>query len=124
MKWAWEKPSKPGWCIVIDTKFTSIVTARWYREQSLRSGYIYQMYAYLRSQTGCGDVLADSASGLLLHPSVGQMLDETVVIQGHPIRFATVNLAAKPSEIRAQLMRCVEALLERDRSEPAHRGSA
>ena len=30
-------------------QFTSIVTAGWYREQSLRSGYIYQMYAYLRS---------------------------------------------------------------------------
>ena len=94
--------------IVIDTKFTSIVTAGWYREQSLRSGYLYQMYAYLRSQVGCGDPLADEASGLLLHPSVGRMIDETVVIQGHPIRFATVDLAASPAEIRAQLLRCVE----------------
>jgi 5-methylcytosine-specific restriction enzyme subunit McrC len=94
--------------IVIDTKFTSIVTAGWYREQSLRSGYIYQMYAYLRSQVGCGDALADSASGLLLHPAVGMMIDETVIIQGHPLRFATVDLAAKPTEIRAQLLKCVE----------------
>lgn len=94
--------------IVIDTKFTSIVTAGWYREQSLRSGYIYQMYAYLRSQVGCGDPLADSASGLLLHPSVGTMFDEAVVIQGHPLRFATVDLAAKPAEIRAQMLRCSE----------------
>jgi len=94
--------------IVIDTKFTSIVTAGWYREQSLRSGYIYQMYAYLRSQVGCGDPQADTASGLLLHPSVGKMIDETVVIQGHPIRFATVDLAAKPAEIRAQMLGCVE----------------
>jgi 5-methylcytosine-specific restriction enzyme subunit McrC len=94
--------------IVIDTKFTSIVTAGWYREQSLRSAYLYQMYAYLRSQVGCSDPRADTASGLLLHPSVGQMIDETVVIQGHPIRFATVDLAAKPAEIRAQLLRCSE----------------
>ncbi|BBF86990.1 possible mcrC protein [Aquitalea magnusonii] len=94
--------------IVIDTKFTSIVTAGWYREQSLRSGYLYQMYTYLRSQVGCGDALADSASGLLLHPTVGAMIDETVVIQGHPLRFATVDLAAKPAEIRAQLLRCIE----------------
>jgi len=91
--------------IVIDTKFTSIVTSGWYRDQSLRSGYLYQMYAYLRSQTGCGDPLADAASGLLLHPSVGQMMDETVVIQGHLIRLATVDLTAKPVEIRAQLLR-------------------
>ena len=94
--------------IVIDTKFTSIVTEGWYREQSLRSGYIYQMYAYLRSQVGCGDPQADSASGLLLHPSVGTMIDETVVIQGQSIRFATVDLTAKPGEVRAQLLRFCE----------------
>lgn len=99
---------RSGRRIVVDTKFTSIVTAGWYREQSLRSGYIYQMYAYLRSQVGCGDPLANSASGLLLHPSVGMMIDETVVIQGHPLRFVTVDLAAKSAEIRAQLLRCVE----------------
>jgi 5-methylcytosine-specific restriction enzyme subunit McrC len=94
--------------IVIDTKFNCIVTAGWYREQSLRSGYIYQMYAYLLSQVGLGDPRADTASGLLLHPSVGKMIDETVVIQGHPIRFATVDLAASPAEIRAQMLGCVE----------------
>jgi 5-methylcytosine-specific restriction enzyme subunit McrC len=91
--------------IVIDTKFTAIVTQGWHREETLRSGYIYQIYAYLRSQTGRGDPLADSASGLLLHPAVGQNIDETVVIQGHSIRFATVNLMASPGEIRAQLLR-------------------
>jgi len=69
--------------IVIDTKFTSIVTSGWYREETLRSGYVYQIYAYLRSQVGRGDPLADCASGLLLHPSVGDAVDETVVIQGH-----------------------------------------
>jgi 5-methylcytosine-specific restriction enzyme subunit McrC len=94
--------------IVVDTKFTSIVTAGWHREQSLRSGHIYQMYAYLRSQVSCGDPQTDLARGLLLHPSVGTMFDETVVIQGHSIRFATVDLASMPAEIRAQLLRCVE----------------
>ncbi len=66
--------------IVIDTKFTSIVTSGWYREETLRSGYVCQIYAYLRSQVGCGDVLADHASGLLLHPAIGHMVDETVTI--------------------------------------------
>ncbi len=91
--------------IVIDTKFTSIVTSGWYREETLRSGYVYQIYAYLRSQVGRGDTLADSASGLLLHPAIGQMVDETVVIQGHHIRFATVDLTASPADIRSQLRR-------------------
>lgn len=90
--------------IVIDTKFTSIVTTGWYREETLRSGYVYQIYAYLRSQVGRGDPLADCASGLLLHPSIGDAVDETVVIQGHGIRFATVDLAASPGKIRSQLL--------------------
>jgi len=91
--------------IVIDTKFTSIVTAGWYREETLRSGYVYQIYAYLRSQVGRGDDLADDAMGVLLHPSVGDLVDETVTIQGQRIRFATVDLAASSREIRSQLLR-------------------
>jgi len=90
--------------IVIDTKFTSIITNGWYREETLRSAYIYQIYAYLRSQVGRGDELADRASGLLLHPAIGQTVDETVVIQGHEIRFATVDLTSSPAHIRAQLL--------------------
>ena len=97
-----------GQRIVIDTKFTSIVTSGWYREETLRSGYIYQIYAYLRSQEGRGDPLADFASGLLLHPAIGQMVDETVVIQGHPVRFATVDLTTTPAKIREQLLRFFE----------------
>ena len=94
--------------IVIDTKFTSIVTNGWYREETLRSGYVYQIYAYLRSQVGRDDPLADHASGLLLHPAIGSAIDETVVIQGHSVRFATVNLAASPGEIRTQLLKLCE----------------
>lgn len=96
--------------IVIDTKFTSIVTSGWYREETLRSGYVYQIYAYLRSQVGRGDPLADCASGLLLHPSVGDAVDETVFIQGHGIRFATVDLTASSGEIRSQLLRLCEPM--------------
>ena len=94
--------------IVIDTKFTSVVKRGWYREETLRSGYVYQIYAYLRSQEGKGDPLAENASGLLLHPSVGTMVNEAVVIQNHEIRFATVDLGASAGEIREQLLGVVE----------------
>lgn len=90
--------------IVIDTKFNSIVTRGWHREETLRSGYLYQIYAYLRSQEGIGDPLAENASGLLLHPSVGSMLNEAAVIHNHEIRFATVDLSAPSKEIRKQLL--------------------
>ena len=88
--------------VVIDTKFNRILAKSRYREASLRSGYLYQIYAYLRSQEGA-DPLADTACGLLLHPAVDGMLDERIVIQNHAVRFATVDLTAKASDIRARL---------------------
>jgi 5-methylcytosine-specific restriction enzyme subunit McrC len=100
--------SDTGRRIVIDTKFNSVVTRGWYREETLRSGYVYQIYAYLRSQEGNGDPLATNATGLLLHPSVGNMVNEAVVIQNHEIRFATVNLGATAKEIREQLLQVIE----------------
>lgn len=90
--------------VVIDTKFNSIVTKGWFREESVRSGYVYQIYAYLMSQAGSCDPLDQTAAGLLLHPAIGQAVDETVVIQGHPIRFATVDLTAPAMTIRQQLL--------------------
>ena len=94
--------------IVIDTKFNSILTAGWYREETVRSRYLYQIYAYLRSQAGRGDPMNDRAEGLLLHPSVGGSVDETAVVQAHPIRFATVDLAGSSAMIRRQLLDFVE----------------
>jgi 5-methylcytosine-specific restriction enzyme subunit McrC len=71
---------------------------------------LYQIYAYLRSQAGRGDPLADGAEGVLLYPSLGRDLDETVTIQGHRIRFVTVNLAYKASRILERLRSLLEAL--------------
>ncbi|WP_243748143.1 5-methylcytosine-specific restriction endonuclease system specificity protein McrC [Roseateles toxinivorans] len=90
--------------IVIDTKFNAIVTEGWYRMESLRSGYIYQLYAYLRTQAGLGDPVADRAEGMLLHPSVGVQIDEAVEIQGHAMRFVTVDLSGPSIELGRQLI--------------------
>lgn len=100
------KPS--GQRLVIDTKFNDIFTKGRFGNTSLRSKYIYQMYGYLMSQTGRGKPKWDRANGLLLHPAVGAMVDEWVTIQGHTIRFATVDLTASAAEIRTQLLRVIE----------------
>ena len=94
--------------IIIDTKFTSILKLGQHRKETLKSAYIYQIYSYLMSQVGQSDPLADHAEGVLLHPAVGENVDETVVIQGHPIRFLTVDLTASTQDIRKQLMKLVE----------------
>ena len=90
--------------IVIDTKFTSILTQGRYRDEAFRSGYIYQIYAYLRSQERDEDPASLDAAGMLLHPSVECDVEETAVIQGHEVRFVTVNLAASSREIRDRLL--------------------
>lgn len=94
--------------IVIDTKFNEIVTKGWFKDKTLRSQYLYQIYTYLRSQAGAGNKLDDSACGLLLHPAVSSFVSETVVIQGHPIKFATVDLAMGMEEIKLQLLDAVK----------------
>jgi len=53
--------------------------------------------------------MAETASGLLLHPSIGQTVNEAVVIQGHEIRFATVDLAGDARAIRRNLLELVGA---------------
>jgi len=90
--------------LVIDTKFNEITTRGYYRKESLRSGYIYQMYAYLRSQERADDPKSLRAEGMLLHPSVGSYINESVTIQGHKLHFRTVDLADKPVGIRASLL--------------------
>lgn len=94
--------------IIIDTKFNSIVTPGWFKNESFRSGYLYQIYAYLRSQEGNGDPLSDNASGMLLHPSIGELIDETVLIQNHAIRFATIDLSKQANIISDQLIKMVK----------------
>ena len=93
--------------IVLDTKFTGILTRRQYGGEGLKSGHLYQMYAYLRSQAGLGDGCADAAEGILLHPSVECLVDEAVTIQGHRLRFVTVDLAANADHIRNSLLKVV-----------------
>ncbi len=90
--------------IVIDTKFTSVLKQGHHGKLSVSSPHLYQIYAYLRSQVGTEDALAASAEGVLLHPSVDGELDEAVTIQGHRIRFRTVNLAAASADIREALL--------------------
>ena len=93
---------------VIDTKFTSILKTNQYNQKKISSGYLYQMYAYLRSQEGSDDPLYDNAGGLFIHPSIGEDINEYVVIQNHKIQFATVDLGATAIEIREQLLSIIQ----------------
>jgi 5-methylcytosine-specific restriction enzyme subunit McrC len=98
--------------LVIDTKLTAILGVNRFGQEGLRSEHLYQMYAYLRSQEGgacgaggavCDDGRWNTAAGLLLHPATGRSVREHVVLQGHPLSFATVDLCQRPTQIRKEL---------------------
>ncbi len=95
-------PPNGGRRIVIDTKFTSIITRGRFDNAKFKSMYLYQMYAYLRSQEGC-ETLWQNASGLFLHPAINQRVRESVVIQNHLIAFETVDLSGPVVSVRNDL---------------------
>jgi len=93
--------------IVIDTKFTKALVDGYAGTPRLRSGYIYQIYAYLRSQEKDDDPPSLTASGMLLHPAIDRCLDESVTIQNHRIRFVTIDLTMNSVDIRYNLIRLI-----------------
>ena len=94
--------------IVIDTKFTEIFSASTYREQILKSGYLYQLYTYLRSQERADEPITETAEGMLLHPQTRGAVDEVMTIQGHPMRFKTIDLSCNPRDFETNLTRLIE----------------
>ena len=89
--------------LVIDTKFNEITTAGYMRKETLRSGYLYQIYAYLRTQEKETDSASLTSTGMLLHPSVGQSVYEALTMQGHRVVFATVDLTQSATDIKQEL---------------------
>ena len=51
--------------------------------------------------------LDEAVQQIILDPSIGEMMDESVDIQGHKICFSTVDLSASEQVIRDQLLELV-----------------
>ena len=93
--------------IIIDTKFTDVTRANQYQQQRLKSEYLYQMYAYVRTQDK-NPSLGPDTTGLLLHPVVNGTVREWTQIGTHTFGVATVDLSANYLEIGEQLFRAIE----------------
>jgi len=97
--------------LVIDTKFNHIFTSSQYRETMLRSGYLYQLYTYLRTQEAQTLGQGWRSEGMLLHPQCGPAIDAYVDVQGHRLRFKTIDLTGSAAEFEAQLLGVAECLI-------------
>ena len=98
--------------IIIETKFADVLTTNPFGKDIFKNGHLYQLYAYLQTQVGRGEALADAAEGILLYPVVGQHIDEWAMIQGHRIRLATVDLTSTADQLRARLLGLVSEIGE------------
>lgn len=92
--------------IIIDTKFTSLTKSTYFATDKIRSGYLYQIYSYLLSQHG-NPKYGPYSEGLMLHPVVSHHTDEEFTVQGHRIRFATVDLRGTHETIFSELLAAV-----------------
>lgn len=90
--------------IVLDTKFTAaaLTTGRW-DKLTFRQSHLYQIYAYLRSQEEESPAHR-AATGILLYPAATHSLSETIKLQGHCIRWETIDLSLSWEDIEENLI--------------------
>jgi len=95
--------------IVVETKFTDALVDR-DGKTTIETSYLYQLYAYLASQSGFGDDAADTAEGVLLFVKTSnrELFTAERSIQGHRIRFLSVDLAASAADIRTRWLQCIQ----------------
>ena len=48
-----------------------------------------------------------NSSGMLLHPAIGEDINESATIQGHEMRFSTVDLTQNHEAIKDRLLNLV-----------------
>jgi len=95
--------------LIIDTKYSiATLVATPHGGLKFKSENLYQIYAYLRTQEHLSHAHR-VAEGMLLYPVTSEHVDETMSVQGHRIRVATVDLAAEWSEIETRLLGLVDA---------------
>ena len=94
--------------IIIDTKFEEILKKNQFDELKFNNKNIFQLYSYIKTQDNTNVSYIYRTDGLLLHPAVGLSIDEHAVIQGHLIRFKTVDLNQSAATIQQELLSCIE----------------
>lgn len=101
-----DKPSTPwrdhSW-LRRESKFTNAVHRNRSNDLKINRNYIFQLYAYLMSQTGAGDPIANNAEGVLLFAlTEGQVpVESEVEIQSHRLRVMSVDLMGRARQLHA-----------------------
>lgn len=89
--------------IIIDTKFTGALATSRFDTERFKTGHLYQLYTYLRSQEAPADPLSLDCEGWLLYPSIGLEIDEAAIVQGHRMRLVTIDLTLPSADVIERL---------------------
>lgn len=93
--------------VIIDTKYsTTTLVEKNEGTEKFKSENLYQLYAYLRTQEHLSPAHL-RAEGMLLYPTTRRDLEESMKVQGHKIRVATLDLAQPWEQIEARLLKLV-----------------
>lgn len=98
-----------GHVVVLDTKFTakSLVVGQW-NTLTFDRHHLFQIYAYLRTQEHVSSEYKTS-TGILLYPTTKHSLSEIIDVQGHRIRWETLDLAQAWQDIERDLLQVIQA---------------
>ncbi|WP_185827267.1 5-methylcytosine restriction system specificity protein McrC [Edaphobacter aggregans] len=89
---------------IIDTKYSIAALSKHpHGDQKFKSQNLYQIYTYLRTQENLSDAHR-CAGGLLLYPTNGYDVRGAMLVQGHRVAVATVNLGQPWQNIEHQLL--------------------
>ena len=89
--------------IVLDTKYYVSTLQSYYASETIHSGNLYQMFAYLKNLQ-CAESGSRKVEGVLLYPTVSQTLDLEYLVHGQRLRVATLDLNAHWKQISQRLL--------------------
>jgi hypothetical protein len=92
--------------IIIDTKYYADALQRYWDAETYHSGNMYQLFSYLKN-AAVAFAPTPPLNGMLLYPQVSQELDDRLLLQGHHVHIATVNLAQPWRRIERRLLALV-----------------
>lgn len=89
--------------VIVETKYYSETLHTHYERKTLRSGHLYQLFAYVRNLENRGEP-DNRAEGILLYPAVHDRVKFETTIQGHRICAQTVDLSQPWDNVRTELL--------------------
>ncbi len=96
--------------LVIETKYYAEAMTTYFGKERVRSGHLYQVFAYLKNlEARDGPDVA--ASGMLLYPAVRTSIRLDYKLGGHRISVCTLDLAQDWQTVRTELLELIDSRL-------------